>query len=68
MVSEPETEPDGDTAEEEDEEQIQTTTYEVKAKPTRVPQQTLSWVSSIPPMIVRPSITQTASAYVKVLG
>ena len=65
LISESETESDEDTKEEEDEEQIQTTKHNVKAKPTRAPQQTQSGVSAIPPMIVRPSITQTASAYVQ---
>ena len=63
LISESETESGEDTAKEEDTEQIQTTKHKVKATPARAPQQKQTGVSAIPPIIVRHSITQTASAY-----
>ena len=61
LIRESETESDEDTEEEDDEEHIQNAQHEARAEPTMAPQRTQTGVSAIPPMIVRPSITQTAS-------
>jgi hypothetical protein len=44
----------------------QDTQHKVKTKPTQEKQTENTGVSAVPPMIVRPNITQTASAYVQI--
>ena len=66
LISESETESDEDIEEEDDEEHIQNAQHKARTEPTRAPQQTQTGASAIPPMIVRPRIAQTTSAYVQI--